>query len=206
MEYNKFVDPVTVYENYARAMSRRRPGSELEIDGFLGHWAYSSHHYGTDDGSVILGGILECDGIEIFMPSHFAPSTLTGGARLFKTLAQMPCVLAITSDLVSMAVRCGFIDTSYTHQMCFRGEAVTKHFLISESVRPASLTLMGLMMAGNHGDITSLLVEPAYKGWVVGDGYHADDPLGKIGLKIDMDPDEDLYWSEMEALEASLRL
>jgi hypothetical protein len=118
---------VQVWANYAQAMRRRRPESILDEDRFIRHVQRDDTHALRHGRSVIFGGLNE----GVFMPSHFAPSSIREGVELFKKLGEgcLPVVLCVTEDLVAMAEKSGFTDTGIQFPVSWRDEIHVKHVL-----------------------------------------------------------------------------
>lgn len=170
----KIVDPLEVYYQYESAMARRRPEGALDQDSFLIHWAYRAHEMVTKDGTVVLGNKIRLGNRTIFIPSHFAPSSLKEGARTLKQLAQMDVALAVTEDLADMAVRCGFIEAG-SIPCEFRGENLLKKVLIAPSLKGIDFSAY---LSGEYEEL-----EAAPKPWVwpwIQEGGAIEEPLSEI--------------------------
>jgi len=113
-----------LWESYAKAMRRRRPGSELSHNAFgryVRRAAAFVHHT-----SVVIG---KMDG-DTFMVSHFSPRTNREGVGMLRALAaqhRVKVILAVTEDMARMLKKCGFINCNETVKTMFRGEEVVKH-------------------------------------------------------------------------------
>jgi hypothetical protein len=114
------------YENYSKAMSRRRPESVLEEDRF------SNYMY---DAWVYVCGQSACVGQyenNIFIPTHFCPSSIKEGYKMIKEMKKFSnVVFAITEDLKPMLKKCGYICLPFRVKKEFRGELVDKYICIS---------------------------------------------------------------------------
>jgi hypothetical protein len=115
------------WKNYKAAMSARRPGSELNHNGFGYYVRRRCVVYSSLKGSAIIGQINE-EGM--LLVSHHAPSSRKDGVELLRKLnldRSVKAVLAVTEDLVSMLEKLGFINQHQTMVSDFRGHNVEKH-------------------------------------------------------------------------------
>ena len=115
-----------VYENYARAMAKRRPESVLEQDRFTAYCFREDTFYVSLGNSVVIGQMNN----EVFCPSHFAPAGLKESIDLIKELRKDNVIFAVTPDLGAMLKKLGY-KFIFTTKACFRGEEVEKEIFAS---------------------------------------------------------------------------
>jgi len=107
------VDLVDIHKNYSKMMSRKRPESVLPLENFVYHFENmicngTAGVYGNPKDGYILGKMIYVDDECIFMPSHFAPTSLKNGVKLLTSIRKditVSVVLAITEDLKDMLSR-----------------------------------------------------------------------------------------------------
>ena len=103
-ERNGSDSAITVYEWYAKAISRRNR-EPLDEDRFIYHFfeggsSETTYMYGDLQRGYLLGYLK----YDVFIPTHFAPKNIRTGYDLVKELGgskKLPCVMAITKDLVA---------------------------------------------------------------------------------------------------------
>ena len=127
-----------IQQNYENAMHRRRDytwgGIEYAFNdsGMIGI-------KGTDDNSALLSAMSYGmpDNSVIFHPTHFAPETIKGGARLIRDVAMssQPTAFTVTPDLSGMLTRQGFMKIGEIPQP-FDGKVVMKDILVNRAVTP----------------------------------------------------------------------
>lgn len=122
----KVVDDI--YNNYVRAMSRRR---DYKWEGLKYHIDDGFTAIKDPDSKSLLIGFKEGP---IFHPSHFAPETLRGGQRVIKQAAESrdPVVFTVTSDLSPMLERSGFIKVGQIPQL-FNNQWVMKDIMANKA-------------------------------------------------------------------------
>lgn len=73
-------------------------------------------------------------GSNLFVPSHFAPSTMKGGVELIKKIgnSKSPAVFSVTEDLSPMLEKSGFIKIG-EHPQTFGGTVSNKHMMVNKA-------------------------------------------------------------------------
>ena len=134
-KHEAWLMPHQIWKNYATAMEMkdREPLEE-------GRFNYHFFKEGNYDDSVVFGG--EKDGLllgsnvdGIFIPTHFAPTSLKGGYRLIKDLVKsdIPTALFITEDLKRTIKKMdGWKTIPLPINTDFRGEKVKKYMVVNK--------------------------------------------------------------------------
>ena len=115
-----------MWENYAKAMSKRRPESVLEFERFQNYVLQSTVYIVSSGNNAIVGQMNN----GVFCPSHFSPAGLKGGIDLIKELRKENVIFAVTPDLGAMLKKLGY-KFVFTTKACFRGEEVEKEIFAS---------------------------------------------------------------------------
>lgn len=115
-----------MWENYAKAMTKRRPESVLEFERFRNYVLQSTVYIISSGNNAIVGQMNN----GVFCPSHFSPAGLKGGIDLIKELRKENVIFAVTSDLGAMLKKLGY-KFVFTTKTCFRGEEVEKEIFVS---------------------------------------------------------------------------
>lgn len=115
-----------LFDQYANAMNRRR--SYLYY-GFPQRMTETP--YGFRLGENYIFGY---PGSNLFVPSHFAPSTMKGGVELIKKIgnSKNPAVFSVTEDLSPMLEKSGFIKIG-EHPQIFGGTVSNKHIMVNKA-------------------------------------------------------------------------
>lgn len=124
-DWEQLPDIEVIYDQYAAAMSRRRPDSVLEEESFEYYLNHSNVRLFVFKESYIIGQYdIETD---TFKVSHFAPKNTRQGVEAIKALQAVAfnVVFAVTDDLASMLERCDYTYVTSV-PMVFRDELVTK--------------------------------------------------------------------------------
>jgi len=123
------------YNQYATAMRRRRPGSELPEGAFVSY-VQSRARVFRHAGSYIFGQLAG----GIFKVTHFAPKSLRGGVEAVKALldSEQATVLAVTADMAGMLEKLGYACVAVLPSN-FRGEEVDKHLFTNNPALRAEL-------------------------------------------------------------------
>jgi len=117
-----------IYSNYAKAMSKRRAGSELPFNNFYQYVNEQALYFKFKNSYAF--GVLERGN---FIPTHFAPAGLKEGIDLIKELKTYKnVVFVVTDDLKDMLVRLGFKCAPFTVVKNFRGQDVKKFIVVSD--------------------------------------------------------------------------
>lgn len=125
------------YENYARAMSRRRPDSVLDSRSFYNYLDrdnVSAYVETTDKKITAVVGQTEHVSLDdeqffIFKISHFAPATNRHGVDVLKKISKVTdkvIIFTVTEDLCDMLVGCGFVSTGISFFVNWGGDAQEK--------------------------------------------------------------------------------
>lgn len=157
-----------IFDQYANAMNRKR--SYLYY-GLLDR--LNDAPYGFREGESFLFGYPDK---KIFVPSHFAPSTLKEGVSLIKKVgnSNTPVIFSVTPDLEKMLQKTGLFTKLGEHPNTFAGEVVNKSIMankitsLEDLIEYAKNSEVGL----NISDIEDLLKQyniSTYKG---SDGKH----------------------------------
>jgi len=136
------------YEAYARQMSKAHPDSVLSKERYVRHGFIYSHVFNNEAG-VILYQKVSIAGIEVSVPTHFAPSSFKSQKRLvesFVEAADNNVILAVTSQLGRMAKRLGFIKIADV-KATFRYEEIDKEILVHRDLLIA--IFIGLLSTGS---------------------------------------------------------
>jgi len=135
-----------IWQNYARAMARRRKKSILPKDRFINYVCqdFVVYKYRCRSLRSIPTVIFGQERYGIFCPSHFCPNTMREGYRLIKDLRQEKVLFAVTEDLSPMLRKAGYIVLPFKIPMMFRGQTVWKKVAISrwEVLKPAIQILL----------------------------------------------------------------
>ena len=115
-----------MWENYAKAMAKRRPESVLEFERFQNYVLQSTTYIVSSGNNAIVGQMNN----GVFCPSHFSPAGLKGGIDLIKELRKENVIFAVTPDLGAMLKKLGY-KFVFTTKACFRGEEVEKEIFAS---------------------------------------------------------------------------
>jgi hypothetical protein len=126
-------DIYTAYQNYCWAMNRKRSGSCLDWDSFY-NYTFNVANYIRHNNSVVFGIVYNMDGVEVFVPSHFAPYGIKGGYALMNMLRNINTILCVTEDLSNMAMKMGFKMIIENVPANFRGNVIQKNILCSNNV------------------------------------------------------------------------
>jgi len=127
-EYAKLFEISIAWRNYAKAMNKRRPGSELNHNAFGKHVTRYTYAYISINGSALFGEFKN----EIFCVSHFSPVSNRDMVNLLTKLSKdrsIKALFAVTEDLVLMLQKIGFVNLNQTIETYFRGEITTKFLL-----------------------------------------------------------------------------
>ena len=119
-------DIAFMWENYAKAMAKRRPESVLEFERFQNYVLQSTTYIVSSGNNAIVGQMNN----GVFCPSHFSPAGLKGGIDLIKELRKENVISAVTPDLGAMLKKLGY-KFVFTTKACFRGEEVEKEIFAS---------------------------------------------------------------------------
>lgn len=119
-------DIAFMWENYAKAMAKRRPESVLEFERFQNYVLQSTTYIVSSGNNAIVGQMNN----GVFCPSHFSPAGLKGGIDLIKELRKENVIFAVTPDLGAMLKKLGY-KFVFTTKACFRGEEVEKEIFAS---------------------------------------------------------------------------
>lgn len=139
----KSEDVNSLYTQYAIAM-RRRDREPLSRERFISHFFENgsidkTYMYGNPADGYLLG----FKKYGIFIPTHFAPTGIKGGYRLFKELAEstdLPVVMAITPDLVATIRKMkGWHELGQSFQSRLGDETVEKEIVYNS--HPLVVTL-----------------------------------------------------------------
>lgn len=123
----------SLYAQYATAM-RRRDREPLSHERFVSHFFENgsideTYIYGNPSDGYLLG----FEKYGIFIPTHFAPTGIKGGYRLFKELAEstdLPVVMAITPDLVATIRKMeGWHELGQSFESRFGDEKLSKEIV-----------------------------------------------------------------------------
>lgn len=114
------------WENYAKAMSKRRPDSVLPYERFENYVLGAGTFVASNGNNAIIGQMNN----GVFCPSHFAPYGLKGGIDLIKMLRKDNVIFAVTEDLGDMLKRLGY-KFLFETKACFRDEEVEKVVYVS---------------------------------------------------------------------------
>ena len=115
-----------MWENYAKAMAKRRPESVLEFERFQNYVLQSTTYIVSSGNNAIVGQMNN----GVFCPSHFSPAGLKGGIDLIKELRKENVIFAVTPDLGAMLKKLGY-KFVFTTKACFRDEEVEKEIYAS---------------------------------------------------------------------------
>ena len=115
-----------MWENYAKAMAKRRPESVLEFERFQNYVLQSTTYIVSSGNNAIVGQMNN----GVFCPSHFSPAGRKGGIDLIKELRKENVIFAVTPDLGAMLKKLGY-KFVFTTKACFRGEEVEKEIFAS---------------------------------------------------------------------------
>lgn len=142
---------IEAYGNYVDAMKKRR-SYVLDFERFMGLTApllsaiydrNKGYYYDYDSereknkGCYIFNRSLihlfHDNNRDLYFVSHFAPSSMREGVEIIKNLSkeESNIVFAVTSDLVSMVEKCGFVNTGVKQDHYFGDEIVEKTILVS---------------------------------------------------------------------------
>ena len=119
-------DIAFMWENYAKAMAKRRPESVLEFERFQNYVLQSTTYIVSSGNNAIVGQMNN----GVFCPSHFSPAGLKGGIDLIKELRKENVIFAVTPDLGAMLKKLGY-KFVFTTKACSRGEEVEKEIFTS---------------------------------------------------------------------------
>lgn len=160
-----------IFDQYANAMNRKR--SYLYY-GLLDR--LNDTPYGFREGESFLFGYPDR---KIFVPSHFAPSTLKEGVSLIKKVgnSNTPVIFSVTPDLEKMLQKTGLFTKLGEHPNIFAGEVVNKSIMANKITSLEDLIEYAKNSEGdfyglNISDIEDLLKQyniSTYKG---SDGKH----------------------------------
>jgi len=126
----------TLWQQYAAAMSRRRPDSVLPISNFRVYLRRPEVAIIGRNGSYVIG---QWQG-GVFHPTHFAPRGPKSSVELLRGLARNRRILwAVTPDLAGMLRKLGYLPAGIA-RCDFRGEKVWKVILVD---RPSTLAVVG---------------------------------------------------------------
>lgn len=118
-----------IYENYRKAMNKRRAGSELALENFYVYVTSTKTVFYKYKNSYVFGVVEN----GYFIPTHFAPAGLKEGIDLIKELKNFKnIVFVVTEDLKDMLVRLGFKCAPFTVLKSFRGQDVKKFVVVSD--------------------------------------------------------------------------
>lgn len=110
------------WENYAKAMSKRRPDTAvLPYERFENYVLMAETFVASNGNNAIIGQMNN----GVFCPSHFAPYGLKGGIDLIKELRKDNVIFAVTEDLGDMLKKLGY-KFLFKAKACFRDEEVEK--------------------------------------------------------------------------------
>jgi hypothetical protein len=128
VDVDEYDDDISyIHSNYERAMNRRRPGTALDFDSFYNYISKEDVLNFRFGNSIVFGGYKN----GIFFPSHFSPSSLKEGLKLFEELAKHRVVLFVPEDLSVMAEKVGFFKIASNIPVDFRGNEIFKNVLVS---------------------------------------------------------------------------
>ena len=121
----------TIYDNYVKAMQKRRPGSELPFNNFYTYVTTNAYYFRYKN-SYVFGVINHSN----FIPTHFSPAGLREGIELIKRLRMFDnVVFVVTPDLANMLKKLNFRVLPITLQKTFRGELVDKLIVSSNFLK-----------------------------------------------------------------------
>lgn len=109
------------WENYAKAMSKRRPDSVLPYERFENYVLSAGIFVVSNGNNAVIGQMNN----GVFCPSHFSPFGLKGGIDLIKELRKDNVIFAVTEDLGDMLKKLGY-KFLFSTKACFRDEEVKK--------------------------------------------------------------------------------
>ena len=109
------------WENYAKAMAKRRPDSVLPYERFENYVLRGDTFVVNKGDNAIIGQMNN----GVFCPSHFAPWGLKGGIDLIKELRKDNVIFVVTEDLGDMLKKLGY-KFLFRTKACFREEEVEK--------------------------------------------------------------------------------
>lgn len=109
------------WENYAKAMAKRRPDSVLPYERFENYVLRGDTFVVNNGDNAIIGQMNN----GVFCPSHFAPWGLKGGIDLIKELRKDNVIFVVTEDLGDMLKKLGY-KFLFRTKACFREEEVEK--------------------------------------------------------------------------------
>ena len=130
------------WENYAKAMSKRRPDSVLPYERFENYVLGAGTFVASNGNNAIIGQMNN----GVFCPSHFAPYGLKGGIDLIKMLRKDNVIFAVTEDLGDMLKRLGY-KFLFEAKACFRDEEVEKVVYVSSYKAVVIYVLDNLLFA-----------------------------------------------------------
>jgi len=120
-------DVYDIWQNYKKAMEKRRPDSYLEYDKFEYYLETSASVYKYKN-SYVIG---QYDG-NLFIPTHFSPAGLKEGIDIIKSMKKYDnIVFIVTKDLKDMLNKMGFKTLPVTIIRQFRGVDVEKSIVYS---------------------------------------------------------------------------
>ena len=150
-----------LWEDYAAAMIRRRPGSVLPLESFESYLHSPGVNMFIKPGK---GAVVGQSVGDIFQASHFAPRGSRGGVSTLKSMSKYDdVVFPVTGDLSSMLERIGFNKLPFGVPAQHRGELVMKDILTSSNTK-ASLGAVNDAYASRYGDVLQAL--PGYSDFV----------------------------------------
>ena len=174
-----------IYDNYSRAMSRRRPDSVLGEYNFM-QYALAYADAFVFKSTVILGQFSN----GYFKVSHFCPSTLMEGVEAIKELCKYDNIIfTVTEDLAAMLQKIGLYGHDETKiPMFFRGQLVMKNFYTTD--RDLLEHFLNELNGGNVAEMMYSLVDgyndTDMRSTVRGGQRHRTNPNGGVKQRLPM--------------------
>jgi hypothetical protein len=117
-----------LWNNYAFAMRKRRPDSELPFERFIIYLLNDDTVYYKYGNSYVIGKIVH----DNFVPTHFSPAGLKESIDLIKQLRTFEnVVFVVTEDLKNMLVKLGFTVMPVKIMKNFRDVEIEKFIVMS---------------------------------------------------------------------------
>lgn len=161
--YNDSEEPKTdfsarVYNNYSNAI-RRHSDYNFPIYTYMDDGHSIMYKPFKNDDSCVIGRI---KGNDIFIITHFAPSSLRKGYELIQKLSdsKMPVVFAVPDYLSNQLTKSGFRQIGTIPQI-FAGEIVSKNVMINNAVTDEDLETLYSQFRNESKKINKIIITEA---------------------------------------------